>query len=97
MVKDMPKLSTRWIFRIDQIKTCARCTGTMRPKGGREKIRRGAHTLCRELTMHEWGPLAGVIELKEMPIWQSDFRAFLSAKKLWEWENEGWLKKVGFI
>lgn len=97
MTKTIPQLTTRWIFRIDQIKTCMKCGGTLRPKGGREKIRRVSRSLCREITLHEWGPLTGVCELKEMPYWKDDFQAFLSAKKLWEWENESWLKKIGFI
>ncbi len=97
LTKSITHLGTRWIFRIDQIHTCARCMGTMRPKGGRAKVRRGqGKTLCAD-NLHEWGPLTGVCELQEMPYWQSDFEAFLAAKKLWEWENEFWLKKVGFF
>ena len=97
MTKTLAHLTTRWIFRIDQIKTCQLCSATLRPKGGREKIRRGRQTPCSEPGLHEWGLLTGICELQEMPIWKNDFDAFISAKKLWEWENEGWLKKVGYI
>ncbi len=95
LVPEIKNLNTRWIFRIDQNKTCFRCNATLRPKGGREKIRRGNHVLCHE-NDHDWGPLTGVPELKEMPFWKADFEAFLGAKKLWEWENENWLKKIRY-
>lgn len=95
LTPEIKNLQTRWILRIDQVKTCYRCNATLRPKGGREKIRRGTRSLCHE-NDHDWGPLTGVIELKEMPYWKEDFEAFLGAKKLWEWENKEWLKKVGY-
>ena len=50
-----------------------------------------------ESCAHEWGPMQGKIELREFPYWQEDFEAFLGAKKLWEWENVDWLKKVGYL
>ena len=96
LTAEFKNLQTRWILRIDQNKTCNRCASTLRPKGGREKIRRGRGVPC-SLEDHEWGDLTGIIELKECPYWKEDFQAFLGAKKLWEWENEGWLKKVGYI
>jgi len=100
LVKD-PAVSdpqTRWILRIDQIKTCQKCTSTLRPKGGRDKIRRPYPSLpgvkvC-PLEEHEWGPLTGITQIQESPYWKSDFEAFLAAKKLWEWENEYWLKRI---
>ncbi len=91
--KSIKNLATRWILRIDQIKTCLRCGGTLRPKGGRDKIR--GWNLCPP-NSHEWSELQGVCELKEIPEWQADFEAFLSAKKLWEWENEKWLRLAGY-
>jgi len=91
---ELPSLETRWILRIDQIHTCLACGATMRPKGGRNKIRRGRKTPCLE---HSWSDLTGVVELKEFPLWKDDFEAFLGAKKLWEWENEYWLKNIGYI
>ncbi|RJQ29998.1 hypothetical protein C4571_00080 [Candidatus Parcubacteria bacterium] len=90
-------LQTRWILRIDQIQKCLVCGATRRLKGGREKIRlakNGGRPLEHE---HEWSELQGEIEIKEFPYWQNDFQAFLGAKKLWEWENEFWLKKVGYL
>lgn len=93
-------LTTRWILRIDQTQKCLRCGATLRTKGGREKVRidwkNGGGTAARNCE-HDWGPLTGEIELKEFPYWQNDFEAFLGAKKLWEWENEVWLKKAGYL
>ncbi len=96
----MAGLSTRWILRIDQGCTCLACGSTMRSKGGRDKIkrplRRADRPMCPEGS-HNWGDTKGIIEIKEMPYWQDDFRAFLGAKTLWEWENEYWLKKIGYL
>ena len=100
LARDVKSLQTRWIFRIDQQKTCLRCGAMLRPKGGREKIRpafpRNGKRFCED-GQHEWSDLKGIIELKEFPYWKADFEAFLSAKGLWEWENENILRKVGYI
>ena len=90
-------LQTRWILRIDQVQLCTRCGARRRVKGGREKIRKAnGAILCAE-GGHVWADLQGEIELKEFPYWRSDFEAFLGAKRLWEWENEFWLKKIGYL
>ncbi len=101
--QDYPTLQTRWILRIDQNKGCLKCGATLRPKGGRDKIRlpwdpknRSARTMA-EKCEHEWSDLRGEIELKEFPYWRNDYKAFLGAKKLWEWENEYWLKQAGYL
>lgn len=95
-------LQTRWILRIDQIQTCLRCGATRRTKGGREKIslwnKNGAMNKEKmKKCEHEWSEVRGEIEFKEFPYWESDFEAFLGAKKLWEWENENWLRKIGYL
>jgi len=92
-------LQTRWILRIDQIKTCFQCKATLRSKGGRDKIRKpkNKNGVNHETCPHEWSELKGEIELKEFPYWQDDYKAFLGAKKLWEWENEFWLKQEGYL
>lgn len=98
-------LQTRWILRIDQIQTCLKCGVIRRVKGGREKIRQpngsanrqnGEIAVCPS-GQHEWSDSKGEIELKEFPYWHDDFQAFLGAKKLWEWENDYWLKRVGYL
>lgn len=99
-------LQTRWILKIDQTQTCNLCGAIRRVKGGREKIRpgnnngnpstRSVRSGCPD-GAHEWSELHGDIELKEFPYWQNDFQAFLGAKKLWEWENEFWLKRIGYL
>lgn len=90
-------LQTRWILRIDQIQKCTKCGATRRTKGGREKIKIDWASSRMKTCEHVWGDLMGEIELKEFPYWQDDFEAFLGAKKLWEWENDSWLKKVGYL
>lgn len=95
LLSELPSLETRWILRIDQIKTCLKCGATMRPKGGRNKIRKGKSTLCAPES-HQWSDLTGITEMQEFPFWKEDFQAFLGAKKLWEWENLRWLKQAGY-
>ena len=98
-MKDIvPGLETRWILRIDQSRSCMHCGAILRSKGGKDQIKiRWDNPFMRACKNHEWGELEGRIELKEFPDWQHDFQAFLGAKKLWEWENVDWLKKVGYV
>ncbi len=95
LIDELPNLQTRWILRIDQIQKCMKCGAKRRLKGGREKIRKGPNSI--EYCRHEWSEMEGVVELKEFPHWKHDYEAFLGAKKLWEWENLGWLKKIGYL
>lgn len=100
LTSSFQNLQTRWILRIDQTQTCAICGATKRSKGGREKIRlgRGQKNFGQVRNCaHDWSEVFGEIELKEFPYWQTDFEAFLGAKKLWEWENEYWLKRIGYL
>jgi hypothetical protein len=85
---NMPPL-TRWILRIDQSKRCLNCYATLREKGGREKIRRDKGN-CE----HQWGPLRGEYEIKEITTFEDDIKAFLACKDLWSWENKSWLDKI---
>lgn len=94
-------IQTRWILRVDQNKVCLVCKSVNRPKGGREKIRKPSPTprdwkSCAD-EEHVWSDMRGIIELKEFPFWQNDYQAFLGAKRLWEWENEYMLKKIGYL
>lgn len=92
----MSGLQTRWILRIDQVKNCLRCGATLRPKGGRDKVRASKFGKSCPANQHEWSELKGVTAMKEDHHWQKDFEAFLGAKRLWEWENEYWLNKIGY-
>ena len=80
---------TRWILRIDQVRKCLKCPATLRDKGGREKIR-GEKYQCE----HEWSPMRGEVELKELNTFDEDIKAFLACKDLWSWENKFWLDKI---
>ncbi len=97
MKNELENLQTRWILKIDQIQRCLRCSATRRVKGGREKIKNGKGGIPCPAGEHEWSDVVGDIEFKEFPYWQKDFEAFLAAKRLWEWENEFWLTKVGYL
>jgi hypothetical protein len=94
---DFPNLQTRWILKIDQIQTCNLCGSRRRIKGGQDKIKLNWKNRLARTCVHEWSELRGDIELQEFPYWQDDFQAFLGAKRLWEWENDAWLKKVGYL
>ncbi len=83
---------TRWILRIDQVRVCKICQARLRKKGGHDRISGGF-----EFCQHQWGPVKGEWELKDLnqtSNFESDFKAFLAAKTLWEWENEYWLKQI---
>jgi hypothetical protein len=82
---------TRWILRIDQHKPCLKCNARLREKGGFSKVRGGSQT-C----LHEFGPVKGDVELKELHNLGHDVKAFLASKDLWEWENAYWLKQIGY-
>jgi len=94
---EFPNLQTRWILRIDQARGCLVCGATLRAKGGREKIRAAKNGRACSDGEHQWSEIQGQVELKEEPYWHRDFEAFLAAKRLWEWENEYWLKKIGYV
>jgi hypothetical protein len=94
---EFANLQTRWILKIDQIQTCAKCGSRRRVKGGREKIKLDWKNRLSKNCVHEWSELRGDIELQEFPYWQDDFQGFLAAKRLWEWENEAWLKRVAYL
>jgi len=91
-------VETRWILRIDQMRKCEKCGASLREKGGRKKIRlaRKSAASCEE-DKHEWNGLEGEIELKEFPYFYKDVKAFLAAKELWQWENNYWLRNIGYL
>ena len=91
-------IETRWILRINQHRICAKCGAVLREKGGRSKIKngRGGLFVC-ENEKHEWGGLEGETELREFPYLYKDTRAFMAAKILWEWENDYWLRQIGYL
>lgn len=95
-------IETRWILRIDQHRVCAACGATLREKGGRSKIRTpyspgSAKKMACPDGQHEWGEREGDVELKEFPFVYKDMKAFVAAKILWEWENDYWLGKIGYL
>ena len=95
LVREFPQLETRWILRVDQFQTCKNCHATLRTKGGRAKLKKNGRDACSELA-HDFDAPKGVVELVELPGWQDDFKAFLGAKALWEWEHADWLRRIGY-
>lgn len=91
-------IETRWILRINQHRVCTFCNATLREKGGRKKIRDAkVSRSCSSEDAHQWGEMAGDIEIKEFPYLYGDIKAFMAAKVLWEWEHSFWLKRIGYI
>ncbi len=98
LLEEFPTLETRWILRIDQTRDCQRCGSVSRTKGGRETVKKSKTGAAPCINAdHDWTEVKGRIEMQESPYWQHDFQAFLGAKKLWEWENEYWLRKIGYL
>jgi hypothetical protein len=94
---EFENLETRWILKIDQTQDCTRCGARRRVKGGRETIKSDWRNPATRGCVHVWSDMKGDIELQEFPSWRGDFTAFLGAKRLWEWENEAWLTKAGYL
>jgi hypothetical protein len=88
-------IETRWILRIDQHKVCKDCGSKLREKGGRTKLRPNGKKTCSE-DEHQWGETVGDVALREFPYYFQDIKAFLAAKTLWEWENNYWLRQIGY-
>jgi len=88
----MPPLK-RWILRLDQTRYCIRgCGAKMREKGGNFKIITASNQ--PNSCPHVWGEIIGEVELRELPNFEKDIRAFLAAKELWEWEHDYWLNQI---
>lgn len=79
----------RWILRIDQYQECIGCLAKRRTKAGKPRIK-GGKLFCN----HQWGPVKGEVEFKELKNYEDDLDAFLAAKEVWEWYNKKWLKKI---
>jgi len=90
--KEKKKAETRWILRIDQYQECQVCGAKKREKGGKIRINGGSRNIPPH--SHQWGPIKGEYEFKEFEDHKQDLKAFLAAKKLWEWVNRNMLFKI---
>jgi len=90
--KDKIKAESRWILRIDQYQECLICGAKKREKEGKERINGGGKNFFSH--SHQWGPIKGEYEFKEFDNHKQDLKAFLAAKKLWEWVNRNSLSKI---
>lgn len=96
LTPDFPDLETRWILRLDQVQFCLACNASRRTKGGREKVKKDYASKAAACFLHEWGPVTGIAQIKEMAEWRQDYAAFLAAKHLWEWEHKELLDAIGY-
>ncbi len=94
--KDFPEVSTRWILLINTNQTCELCGSNRRIKGGKETLSLNTKNDYSINCLHKWSALKGNVLLKELKDFEMDYEAFLGAKKLWEWEYAGYLKKIGY-
>lgn len=88
--QSLPQPSTSWVLRLDQCRTCANCGGSMRTKGGNVSVNGKGSRSCA----HAWGPMAGLFEFRELPEHETNLKAFLAAKDLWEWEHAEYLARM---
>jgi len=70
---DFKNLQTRWILRIDQVKTCLKCGAILREKGGRQKIKlpwkNNGYNQTAKNCEHQWSELKG--ETLDFKNWSS--------------------------
>ncbi|HXV27161.1 MAG TPA: hypothetical protein VD862_04030 [Candidatus Paceibacterota bacterium] len=86
---DIPPPRTTWVLRLDQSQSCAICGASMRNKGGNTRVT-GGRWRCQ----HSWEPMQGHFELKEVGDFEHNFKAFLGAKTLWDWEYRSYLDRL---
>lgn len=91
LISEIPA-ETRWILRIDQIRTCKLCGKRMRDK--EVKNLWAGSLVLEDSCSHEWSPPEPDIEFIELPYQKSDFEMFLAARKLWEWKNMDLLLQI---
>ncbi len=86
---DEKTCTTRWILRIDQYQECMGCLAKRREKYGRAKVT-GGKVICN----HQWSPVKGEVELKELNGYKKDLEDFFALKERWEWEHKELLKHI---
>ncbi len=92
--KKIPKeVESRFILLIRRKRICQKCGGEYIVRAGREPKIENGDPNCE----HQFGEIIGEFELKEFSNQSSDFRAFLACKDLWEWENEFYLRQIGYL
>ncbi len=83
------KATASWILRLDKYEVCDICGAKRRDKEGHIKITGGKY-FCQ----HDFNAPMGEIEFKKMKGMDESYRAFLSAKDLWEWANRKFLGQI---
>jgi len=85
----LPHPTASWVLRLDQKSVCELCGATLRTKGGDFRVR-GRRNGC----LHRWSPAEGEFEFAPLTDHETDFKAFLAAKDLWEWEHAEYLARM---
>ena len=86
---DIETPTTSWVLRLDQARTCALCGVQLRTKGGTFRVSAGGKGCT-----HQWLPMHGMFEFEELLETEHNFKAFLAAKELWEWEHRDYIVQV---
>lgn len=82
----------RYVLRIAQKRICEKCGAVMYLKQSGNKIFNG-----RDDCQHQFGEIEGEWELKAFEDHETDFKAFINCKGLWEWENREFLHEIGYL
>ncbi len=91
LISEIPA-ETRWILRVDQMRTCKRCGKTLRDKEVKN-IWAGSVKLKDDCS-HDWSQPSPVLEFKELSSHEEDFKIFLAARQVWEWQNKEFLQQI---
>jgi len=83
------KAQTRWILRLDQYQICQTCGAKRREKGEEVRVTGG-----KRICSHNFAETEADFEFKELKDFDHDFKGFLHAKGLWEWQNRPALQKI---
>jgi hypothetical protein len=83
------KATASWILRLDKYEVCDICGAKRRDKEGHIKVTGGKY-YCQ----HDFNAPMAEIEFKKMKGMDESYKAFLSAKNLWEWANRKMLEQI---
>lgn len=86
-------VESRFVLLIRRKRICEKCGAEYIVRAGQTPNIKNGDPQCN----HQFGPIIGEFELKEFTNQEADFKAFLACKDLWEWENEFYLKQIGYL
>ena len=92
-IKLPTNVETRFVLLIRRKRICEKCGAEYIVRAGQKPNIKNGDPQCE----HQFGAIIGEFELKEFTNQEADFKAFLACKDLWEWENEFYLKQIGYL